>query len=258
MYPEYGSIGGGEATFGATATLNVNPFGKCFANEEICVFNKGVVVARKPKFYCWEVVDANWRATLPYQSLGHRNLEDRYFPPLPPYMYSGSIEVRGSELLDHIEAKLGEIVGNPKGVGRCVLRSTKTVGANTLDQLADFMGYNVEEKAAFLETVERYNECCRAGKDKDFGKDPAKMFEIKTPPFFASKIRANVSGLSGVWTDGNSHVIDSDGYPIEGLWAVGDVKGGRFSYGNKSTISCDDHPFAMTMGRLAGEMVVKS
>ena len=54
--------------------------------------------------------------------------------------------------------------------------------ADTLEELADKLG--IEDKAAFLATVERYNELCEKGVDEDFGKDKKWMHAIKKPPFY--------------------------------------------------------------------------
>ena len=45
--------------------------------------------------------------------------------------------------------------------------------ADTLDQLADYLGLSGEKKENFLASVENYNAKCAAGYDDDFGKDPS-------------------------------------------------------------------------------------
>jgi fumarate reductase flavoprotein subunit len=264
FWPEFAAFTGSEMAIGNTVTLLVNALGKRFMNEDRATFEGGTLIAYQPKAEAWAIFDDNWRSTLPYQSIGHRNLEDRPFPPLPEYMYGGAVEVRGSELLDQIEAKFHEIVDNPEGVGRCVLRSNKNFAASSLDKLADFIGYDAEQKATFLATVERYNELCRKGYDEDFAVHSAKLFEIKTPPFYASQLSAGSLALSslhsvvGIATDEYCQVIDMDHNVIPGLWAVGDIQGGRWSGGDSNVVSCLQNCFAQAAGRIAGQMVVKS
>jgi hypothetical protein len=248
---------------GNTVTLLVNSQGKRFMNEERTAFEGGTLFAYQPGGIAWAIFDDNWRSTLPYQTIGHRNLEDRPMKPLPEYMYSGSIEVRGAELCNQIESRLHEIVDDPEGSTRCVLRSSKTYAASTLDKLADFIGFDETGKATFLETVERYNELCRGGVDEDYGLDSAKLFELKNPPFYASIMTTtdiNTSGLHGrvgVMTDENCQVIDINNNPIEGLWAVGDLQGGRWTSGECCPVSCMQNCFAQAAGRLTGQLVAK-
>jgi uncharacterized protein with FMN-binding domain len=125
--------------------------------------------------------------------------------------------------------------------------------ADTLDELADKLG--IEDKAAFLASVERYNELCANGADVDFGKDAKWMNAIKTAPFYGIRRHLRVSSLdSGVYTNANGQAVDSEKSPIEGLYCIGNL-GGQF-YGGA------DYPFhstglsigrCYTFGRLAGK-----
>jgi fumarate reductase flavoprotein subunit len=128
-----------------------------------------------------------------------------------------------------------------------------TYRADTLDELADKLG--IEDKAAFLASVERYNELCEKGLDEDFGKDAKWMNAIKTAPFYGIRRHLRVSALvSGVYTNANGQALDANKNVIEGLYCVGNL-GGQF-YGGA------DYPFhatglslghCYTMGRLAGK-----
>lgn len=130
---------------------------------------------------------------------------------------------------------------------------TDTWRADTLDELADKLG--IEDKAAFLASVERYNELCESGADVDFGKDAKWMNAIKTPPFYGIRRHLRISSLdSGVYTNANGQALDPAKNPIEGLYCVGNL-GGQF-YGGA------DYPFhstglslgrCYTFGRLAGK-----
>lgn len=125
--------------------------------------------------------------------------------------------------------------------------------ADTLDELADKLG--IEDKAAFLASVERYNQLCETGIDEDFGKDAKWMNPIKTAPFYGIRRHLRVSALcSGVYTNANGEALDANKNPITGLYCVGNL-GGQF-YGGA------DYPFhatglslgrCYTFGRLAGK-----
>ncbi len=125
--------------------------------------------------------------------------------------------------------------------------------ADTLDELADKLG--IEDKAAFLASVQRYNELCEKGVDEDFGKDAKWMYAIKTAPFYGIRRHLRISSLdSGVYTNANGQALDKDKNVIEGLYCVGNL-GGQF-YGGA------DYPFhatglsigrCYTFGRIAGK-----
>ncbi len=125
--------------------------------------------------------------------------------------------------------------------------------ADTLDELADKLG--IEDKQAFLATIERYNTLCTKGADEDFGKDKKWMNAIKKPPFYGIRRHLRVSALcSGVYINANGQTLDENKKPIEGLYCAGNL-GGQF-YG------AADYPFhatglsigrCFTFGRLAAK-----
>lgn len=57
--------------------------------------------------------------------------------------------------------------------------------AETIEELAEYVFADENSQKQFIQTVERYNQMCRDRKDIDFGKEPALLHEIKTPPFYA-------------------------------------------------------------------------
>lgn len=132
-----------------------------------------------------------------------------------------------------------------------------TYRADTLDELADKLG--IEDKAAFLASIERYNELCEKGVDEDFGKEAKWMNAIKKAPFYGIRRHLRVSALcSGVYTNANGQALDASKQVIEGLYCVGNL-GGQF-YGGA------DYPFhatglslghCYTNGRLAGKHAAK-
>lgn len=128
--------------------------------------------------------------------------------------------------------------------------------ADTLEELADELG--IEDKAAFIATIKRYNELCENSVDNDFGKDKKWMNAIKTPPFYGIRRHLRVSALcSGVYINANGQALNENKTPIEGLYCVGNL-GGQF-YGGA------DYPFhatglsigrCFTFGRLSAKHAV--
>ncbi len=130
-------------------------------------------------------------------------------------------------------------------------------GADSLEQLADYLGYEGADKEAFLASVEHYNELCEAGVDSDFGKDPRVLFPVKNGPFYAIKKNPQIgSGLvtvGGLLVDGNQQVLDREFRPIPNLYASGNNSGARFGGGAYMTpISGVSIGMAITLGALAG------
>ena len=104
--------------------------------------------------------------------------------------------------------------------------------ADTLDELADYLGFEGDTKETFLATVEEYNEMCAAGADTDFGKDPHFLIPVENAPFYAHA-NAGAPGFAlvttgGFVTDNDQMVLDDYYNPIEGLYAVGNCCGMRF------------------------------
>lgn len=123
--------------------------------------------------------------------------------------------------------------------------------------------------STFVASIERYNELCEKGHDDDFGKAAEKMHPIIEPPFKAvtydtlkhtsvedvSCMRLLVT-MGGLVTDTNARVLDDDLNPIQGLYAVGNVQGGRFVDDYPFSLSGASHAAALTYGYLAGEHIV--
>jgi len=123
-----------------------------------------------------------------------------------------------------------------------------------------FKGDTIEElaKAAGLpektlkETVERYNAACKAGVDEEFGKAAERLVAIEQGPFYILKLApATIGSLGGIKVDLDTHVLNAQGTPIEGLFAAGAVANGDFfnkTYPASGTSIC----MCFTFGRIAG------
>ncbi len=93
--------------------------------------------------------------------------------------------------------------------------------APTIPELAKKMG--VPEKN-FVATVERYAGFVKNGKDEDFGRKHNLSLDFSTGPFYAVKTTPGVQvTLGGVQVDKNLRVVGTNGKPIPGLYAVGEV-----------------------------------
>lgn len=104
--------------------------------------------------------------------------------------------------------------------------------ADTLDELADKLGFAGEAKEAFLATCERYNELYDLQVDEDFGKEPYRLSELRNPPFYGAWYGASIlTTLDGLCINDKLQVLDTNEEPIEGLYAIGTCSG-RYYSGN--------------------------
>lgn len=131
--------------------------------------------------------------------------------------------------------------------------------ADTVEDLAGLIGM---DPAVLRGTVDAYNECCAAGEDSMFGKDPQYLDAVEEGPFYA------ILGCAFYYTTAGAldvnekmQVLGSDGQtPIGGLYAVGtDSMGVLMSeqeqyldYGGAAS------GWAFTSGRLAGKAIAES
>ncbi len=101
--------------------------------------------------------------------------------------------------------------------------------ADTLEELADKMGFTGEDKDTFLATVARYNELYDNQEDVDFGKQAYRLSEIRKPPFYGFWMGACIlTTLQGILVNEKAQAMDEAGKVIDGLFVCGDCSGGFF------------------------------
>ena len=131
-------------------------------------------------------------------------------------------------------------------------------GAQTLDELFEYMGLEPEVKQTLAAEIERYNAFCEQGDDEDFGRDPKMLLPIAQPPFYAimsvdEKPMVGTVTLNGLVIDDDQRVLDSNFNPIVGLFATGNNSGGRFALEYSTPMQGLTLGFAMTHGRELGK-----
>ncbi|MCR5843862.1 MAG: FAD-binding protein [Oscillospiraceae bacterium] len=110
------------------------------------------------------------------------------------------------------------------------LDSGKLMQADSLDELADKLGFEGQFKENFLKSIERYNELCDKGVDEDFGKQKKDMTPIKKGPFYGIALGEwLLATMNGVRVNTNLQAIKPDGEAIPGLYVVGNDMGGFFA-----------------------------
>ena len=186
---------------GTQPFLKVNRNGERFANES-CPYNDIVyAAAHQPGRVYAQIHDANWEEDVKrFHTIGcsaqTRNGGEAYVLP----------KIEEAE-------ELG-----------CFFK------ADTLEELADKLGFTGEAKENFLATVERYNELYDAQNDEDFGKPAYRLSAIKTAPFYGCWLGASLlTTEQGIAINDKCQALDTNNQPMEGLYITGDMSGSFFA-----------------------------
>lgn len=76
-------------------------------------------------------------------------------------------------------------------------------------------------------TVNHYNDLVASGKDTDFGKEPQYLTTLHTGPYYAVELGVGMAcAIGGLRVNQANEVLNPQGYPVPGLWAVGNDAGG--------------------------------
>ncbi|MBP3875586.1 MAG: FAD-dependent oxidoreductase [Lachnospiraceae bacterium] len=235
---------------GSAATLRVNCHGKRYSNEgfgtHILAATTG---AKQPNGMLWGIFDSNIRDELTYQAPNHAVFD-----------YTDPAEI---EKLEHSLAAANKTKGNAAQIKDKAGAVRPLYCADTLEELAGILFAGHADRENFLRTVERYNEMCRCGQDKDFGKDPALLHPVQKPPFYACGNRKDshqpggqslklLVTVSGLLIDENQQVLDHDFEPISGLYATGNCSGCRFGFQYTTSLPGQSISIAQTLGRILG------
>lgn len=105
---------------------------------------------------------------------------------------------------------------------------------------------------ALQSTLLRFNHMVRNGRDEDFQKVIMRgAAPLEKPPFYAMRLWPKVHyTMGGIQIDPSARVMHRDQYPIEGLYAAGEVTGGIHGacrLGSCAITEC------LVMGRIAGQ-----
>lgn len=148
--------------------------------------------------------------------------------------------------------------GPPGGPGGKEDPMERMFCADTLEELADMLGFAGEKKENFLRSIARYNEFCETGRDEDFGKDPRILLKLCKPPYYAFRRHVQIGNeflatVDGLWTDEKQNVLDQNKEPIPGLYATGNCCGRRWGVQYSTPIPGVSIGMAWTLGRLCGQ-----
>ena len=102
--------------------------------------------------------------------------------------------------------------------------------ADTIEELADKLGFTGEAKDTFLATVDRYNELYNQQNDEDFGKPAYRLSAIRKAPFYGCWLGASLLCTEqGIAINEKGQALDNDNKPMPGLYVTGDMSGSFFA-----------------------------
>lgn len=135
-----------------------------------------------------------------------------------------------------------------------MIKESKVHVADSVAGLADALGVPAAHLAA---TVERVNQLVAAHEDADYLKDARFLEPIAEAPFYGVEVRPATCCFTacGLRIDRDAHVQDSNGRPIPGLLAAGEVTGGVI--GPRYVGSGNSYGNCVTMGRVAGQSAAR-
>lgn len=183
---------------GTQPFLKVNRRGERFMNESQTYDNANFAAFNQPGHVYCQIIDANADADV-----------DRF------HTVGCSAGVQNGNMIKSVESQV---------------EAGLVMKADTLEELADKLGFEGEAKETFLATCERYNEIYDAQYDEDFGKPTCRLSELRTPPFYGAWLGASLlCTMQGILINENAQAIDGAREPIAGLYCAGNNAGSFFA-----------------------------
>jgi len=135
-------------------------------------------------------------------------------------------------------------------------KSGYLVTGETLEELAAAMEFDQAATEALLETVETWSGYVSSGVDADFSRDiGTPLTDLSSGPYYAVNVGPGIHHcMGGVKINTEAQVISTDGNPIPGLYACGEVTGGIHGANRLGGNAVAD---IVVFGRIAGENAAK-
>ena len=123
---------------------------------------------------------------------------------------------------------------------------------DSYEALAEALGIPAD---AFAATMEKWNGCVADKNDPDFGRTSFAQ-PLDTAPFYAVKVTAGIHHtMGGLKIDAQTHVLNTEGEIIPGLYAAGEVTGGVHGANRLGGNAVADF---VVFGRIAGQTAADS
>ncbi|MCR5793837.1 MAG: flavocytochrome c [Solobacterium sp.] len=124
------------------------------------------------------------------------------------------------------------------------------IQCDTVADLAELIGV---DEAAVQESLDKWKAAVDAKNDEEFGREnyDALLTDLTNPPYYAVKIAPGIHHcMGGVKINTKAEVISTEGEPIPGLFAAGEVTGGVHGGNRLGGNAVADF---VVFGRIAGE-----
>ncbi len=141
---------------------------------------------------------------------------------------------------------------NLKAIEKYV-KSGITVQADTIEGLAEQLQI---DPATLATTLADWNEIVKNQRDTQFGRTTGMNEDLTTPPYYAIKIAPGIHHtMGGIKINTKAEVINTEGQPIPGLFAAGEVTGGVHGGNRLGGNAVADF---VVFGRIAGQEAADS
>jgi len=231
---------------GCAGFLALNMHGERFMNEEITGQEWEHTISRQYRMKAYQIFDSAWQEQIPSMPPQHGTpcyvADDTVFSN--PFQQFGN----------RADAKMLEICCGPEGhSGKPFFMPVYR--ADTIEDLVSMLDFDEAAKAQALASIKKYNKMCHDGADSEFGKSGRRLFPLENGPFYASPFgTANSLGtVGGLDCDHLGRVLDGEHAIIPGLYAVGNIQGGRFPSQYPIFVPGISHSMCVTYGRYAGQ-----
>ncbi len=210
--------------------LRVNELGKRFINEEMATNHTSISSSLSlncPNMCCYLIFDED---TAEFMN------EHGVAEGLAAFIFAGAT-------IQNIRGQIDRAVA---------LGNKHMCHFDTIHEVCEYMGI---DEAGLTKTLEKYNKAAVTGMDEEFKKDPKYIKPVKEESGHIYCFRYFAGGydtMGGLAIDDNANVIDAEDYPIEGLYAAGDIATASL-YGNPPANAGGTVFGSMTIGMIAGD-----
>lgn len=156
------------------------------------------------------------------------------------------------------------ILAQPEGMAYCIFNESNlndtlrslvdtgfVVSGDTVEELAEKLGLDAD---ALQATIDQWNADCAAGADTQFGRDFNRNPLDGTLYAYNFGVGAHYF-MGGILIDADTHVMNTDGQPINGLFAAGEVTGG---FHGTTRVDGSGTGDAIVFGRISGKAAAAS
>ncbi|MGI6731244.1 MAG: FAD-binding protein [Anaerovoracaceae bacterium] len=213
--------------------LRVNEMGNRFVNEEIANNHTAIttaIIENNPNMACYMIFDEDTA-----KSMAEGVADDYVY-----FIFRG--------------AKVENIRGQ---MDAAIAKGNKHMcHFDTIHEVCEYMGIDEDN---LKKTLEKYNKAAETGIDEEFKKNPKYIRPVREESGHIYCYRILAGGyntLGGLAIDKNANVLDEYNYPIEGLYAGGDMVTGSI-YGNPPSNAGGTVYGSMPTGMLAGDSAAK-